>query len=65
VVADGRPEAYVTFAENVFEVALELDAIRHVYAQLPLTEEVVRSLNPEVQLSDLKDDIAEIGYPRS
>ena len=55
----------MTFAENVFEVALELDAIRHVYAQLPLTEEVVRSLNPEVQLSDLKDDIAEIGYPRS
>lgn len=65
LVADGRPEAYLTFAEYVFDVALELDAIRHVYAQLPLTEEVVRSLNPEVQLSDLKDDIAEIGYPRS
>jgi hypothetical protein len=65
MVADGRPEAYLTFAENYFEVALELDAVQHVYAQMPLTEEVVTALNPEVLLKNLKDDIAEIGYPRS
>ncbi len=64
LLADGRPEAYLTFAENQFEVALELDAIQHVYASMPLTEEVVTALNPEVLLRDLKDDIAEIGYPR-
>jgi hypothetical protein len=64
LVADGRPESYLTFAENMFDVALELDAIQHVYAQMPLTEEVVTALNPEVMLKDLKDDIAEIGYPR-
>ena len=64
MLADGRPEAYLTFAEHNFEVALELDAIRHVYASMPLTEEVVTALNPERMLKDLKDDIAEIGYPR-
>jgi hypothetical protein len=31
---------------------------------MPLTEEIVTALNPEVLLRDLKDDISEIGYPR-
>lgn len=64
LLADGRPEAYLTFAEKYYEVALELGAIQHVYALMPLTEEIVTALNPEVLLKDLKDDIVEIGYPR-
>ncbi|MEV8376995.1 hypothetical protein AB0P21_29905 [Kribbella sp. NPDC056861] len=65
LLADGRPEAYLTFAENYHEVPLELSAVQHVYALMPLTEEIVTALNPEVMLRDLKDDITEIGYPRS
>jgi hypothetical protein len=65
LLADGRPEAYLTFAEDYYEVALDLEPIRHIYALMPLTEYVVTSLNPERRLQDLKDDIAEIGYPRS
>jgi hypothetical protein len=65
LLADGRPEAYLTFAEHYYEVALDLEPIRHIYALMPLTEYVVTSLNPERRLQDLKDDIAEIGYPRS
>ena len=65
LVADGRPEAYLTFAEDYYEVALELEPIRHVYALMPLTEYVVTSLNPHRRLSDLAEGIAEIGYPRS
>ena len=64
LLADGRPEAYLTFAEEYYEVALELDAVAHVYALMPLTEEIVTALNPEVLLKNLRDDIAEIGYPR-
>lgn len=65
VVADGRPEAYLTFAEYYYEVALDLEAIRHAYALMPLTEYVVTSLNPRRRLADLTEGIAEIGYPRS
>ncbi|GAA1576334.1 hypothetical protein [Kribbella karoonensis] len=65
LIADGRPEAYLTFAEEYYEVALDLEAIRHVYALMPLTEYVVTSLNRHRRLTDLTDDIAEIGYPRS
>ena len=65
LVADGRPEAYLTFAEEYYEVALDLDAIRHVYALMPLSEYVVTSLNRQRRLRDLSEGIAEIGYPRS
>ncbi|NUR96893.1 MAG: hypothetical protein HOV67_16730 [Kribbellaceae bacterium] len=65
LVADGRPEAYLTFAEEYYEVALDLEPIRYVYALMPLTEYVVTSLNRERRLGDLKEAIAEIGYPRS
>ncbi|HEY3515147.1 hypothetical protein [Kribbella sp. NPDC051137] len=65
LIADGRPEAYLTFAEEYYEVALDLEAIRHVYALMPLTEYVVTSLNRHRRLTDLAEDIAEIGYPRS
>ncbi|MFF0338720.1 hypothetical protein [Kribbella sp. NPDC004875] len=65
LVADGRPEAYLTFAEDYYEVALDLEAIRYVYALMPLTEYVVTSLNRQRRLADLAEGIAEIGYPRS
>lgn len=65
LVADGRPDAYLTFAEEYYEVTLDLEPIRHVYALMPLTEYVVTSLNPQRRLSDLAEGIAEIGYPRS
>jgi len=65
LLADGRPEAYLTFAEDYYEKALDLEPIRHVYALMPLTEYVVTSLNPDRRLADLKDEVAEIGYPRS
>ncbi|HET6985421.1 MAG TPA: hypothetical protein VFI00_02360 [Kribbella sp.] len=65
VIADGRPEAYLTFAEDYYEVALDVEPIRHAYALMPLTEYVVTSLNPRRRLADLTEGIAEIGYPRS
>lgn len=63
VFAEG-PEAYLTFAEDQYGVALDLDAIRHVYALMPLSEYVVTILNRNRRLADLKEDLAEIGYPR-
>ncbi|TDU89429.1 hypothetical protein EV138_2995 [Kribbella voronezhensis] len=65
LVMDSRPEAYLTFAEDYYERALDLEAVRYVYALMPLSEYVVTSLNPERRLADLTEEIAEIGYPRS
>ncbi|MFI1286446.1 hypothetical protein ACH4U5_37780 [Streptomyces sp. NPDC020858] len=35
-----------------------------VYALRPLDQELVSSLNAEVTLADLAQDISEIGYPQ-
>ncbi|MGV9886995.1 hypothetical protein [Streptomyces sp. NPDC003395] len=63
VLLDGRPEAYQEFAEEYYEVPVSLEAVRHVYALQPLTDSVVSSLNPDLDLADLEEDIARIGYP--
>ncbi|MFD3913387.1 DUF6233 domain-containing protein [Streptomyces sp. NPDC058603] len=40
------------------------DAIRHVLALRPLTEQVVRTLNPYRGLADVTDDITAVDYPQ-
>ncbi|MFF1822280.1 hypothetical protein ACFVWG_33570 [Kribbella sp. NPDC058245] len=65
LLADGNPEAFLSFAEDYYGVELDIEPIRHVYALMPLTEYVVTSLNRERRLPDLAEGIAEIGYPRS
>lgn len=45
-----------------YEVAVDLDAVRHVYALRPLSQSIVSSLNTDVSLDDLAEDIAQIGY---
>ncbi|GLW52200.1 hypothetical protein [Kitasatospora phosalacinea] len=63
VLLDGSPEAYRSFAEEYYEVDVALDAVRHVYALRPLTRQVVRALNPHLELAAPAGDVAEIGYP--
>jgi hypothetical protein len=55
--------AFRTYAEEVHEVELSPADVAHVFALRPLTEELVRRLNPEVGLADLREDLAGIGCP--
>ncbi|MFD8075972.1 hypothetical protein ACFV3E_25355 [Streptomyces sp. NPDC059718] len=64
LLTDRSPEAFRAFAEDYYEVPVDLDAVRHVHALRPLTPEVVAKLNAEVTLDGLAEDIAGIGYPR-
>ncbi|MFC5814435.1 hypothetical protein [Nonomuraea harbinensis] len=63
VLLDGRPEAYQQFAQEHYEVAVDLEAVRWVYALRPLTRSVVSALSPEVDLAGLEEGRVEIGYP--
>ncbi|MCU7820623.1 hypothetical protein KSNIM_02840 [Kitasatospora sp. DSM 101779] len=63
LLADGTPEAYRAWAEEYFETEVDLGAVRHVFGHRPLTRAVVAALNPEVDLEELGEDLAEIGYP--
>jgi hypothetical protein len=63
VLVGGTAEAYGRFAERYYQVTADLAAIQHVYDLKPLTPAVAWALNPDVQLGDLAEDIAQIGYP--
>ncbi|QQS42320.1 MAG: hypothetical protein IPM63_05085 [Acidobacteriota bacterium] len=60
---DGDPEKYRFFAEQYYEEVIPIEAVRHIYDHLPLTDEIVASLNPDVRLDELAEDLAAIGYP--
>lgn len=63
-IFDGRPETYVAWARQYYDRRESgLDAVRRIFAHEPLTEEIVRSLNSEVSLEELEEDLREIGYP--
>ncbi|MEV7525379.1 hypothetical protein [Streptomyces sp. NPDC091371] len=65
LLVDRSPEAFQRFAEDYYEVPVDLDAVRDVYDLRPLSQKLVSTLNAEATLADLAEDITEIGYPPS
>jgi hypothetical protein len=60
---DGKPSTYKEFAEEYYERAIDLAAVKYVYHHKPLTDKIIHLLNADVSKEDLKPDIEEIGYP--
>lgn len=66
ILCDGDTAgAYAEFAEDFYETAIDRAAVEHVLAHRPLTEDVVRALNPELTLADVRGDVTSTGYPGS
>lgn len=64
LLVDRSPEAFQRWAEDYYEVPVDLDAVRHVLSSRPLTGEVVRALNPGGVVTDhLVKDVGAVGYP--
>ncbi|WP_377266764.1 hypothetical protein [Peterkaempfera sp. SMS 1(5)a] len=63
VLVAGTADAYRKFAEEYYEVTLDVAAVQRVYDLELLSAEIVSALNPEIELADLTEDIAQIGYP--
>ncbi|WP_328291231.1 hypothetical protein OG218_00420 [Kineococcus sp. NBC_00420] len=61
---DADPDTYRSFAADYYETELERDDTAHVLALRPLSEELVRRLNPQRTLAQLAEDIVSIGYPK-
>jgi len=61
-ILDGNPITYQRWAEDYYERPVNLSAVEDLYAHKPLTNELVRSLNPETNFSDLGEDVGEISY---
>ena len=54
--------SYLAFAEDYYETEIDKDAVAEIFDQSPLTDELVRRLNPDLRLADLASDLAEIGH---
>lgn len=65
LLADGSPEAYHRFAQDYFEVTLDLAAVARVFSHEPLTHELVQALTLYARIEDLVDDCAAIGWALS
>ncbi|MEV0897083.1 hypothetical protein [Actinoplanes sp. NPDC049802] len=63
VVVEGSPVAYQRFAEDYYETAVDVEGVGEIFALHPLTDGLVRRLNPDLVVADLAEDLAEIGYP--
>lgn len=63
LLTDGTPDVFRDWAQEYYEQPVDLDAVRHLYAGRPLTDEVVTTLNPATTLTAIADDISRIGYP--
>jgi hypothetical protein len=61
-ILDGKPETYREWATHYYNRSIGLSLVEHIYAHKPLTEQVIRGLNPAVHLAELSDDLNEIGY---
>ncbi|MFJ8162234.1 hypothetical protein ACIRBY_15060 [Streptomyces sp. NPDC096136] len=62
LLVDPSPEAFREFAEDYYELRVDIDAVRHVYALRPLTRDVVRALNDQAPLTEVTTAAAAIGY---
>jgi hypothetical protein len=65
LLVDRSAEAFQRWAEEYYEVPVNVQAVRHVLSSRPLTKGMVSALNPEVTLTDLAGEITKIGYPQS
>ncbi|WP_410672147.1 hypothetical protein [Amycolatopsis sp. cmx-4-68] len=62
-VLDAVPEAFRDWAQDYYEMPIDLDVVRHVYTGQPLTASVVTALNSATTLAAVADRIAATGYP--
>ncbi|WP_256096986.1 hypothetical protein [Streptomyces agglomeratus] len=63
LLTEPAPEAFQSFAEAYYGTAVDLEAVRHVYAFRPLDRRTVRALNATVPLATVAATAAAIGYP--
>lgn len=56
-------EGYAKWAEEYYETDIDLGIVKDIFNLKPLSQVVINSLNNEITLGDIQDDIIEIGYP--
>lgn len=62
-ILDGNPETYRQWAESYYEREVSSDSVKIIYQHHKLTDELIRTLNTDLCLSDIQEEVQSIGYP--
>lgn len=62
-ILDGKPSTYQQWAEEYYGRSLSFKVIEQIYLHQPLTNYLIKELNPNRDSTSLVDDINQIGYP--
>jgi hypothetical protein len=55
---------FAAFEADYYERAVPVDVVAEVFRHAPITDQLVSSLNPDITLKDIADELhIEIGYP--
>jgi hypothetical protein len=60
-ILNGNIETYATWASQYYEKELPLNSLQYVYNGGIITNDIVQSLNSEITIKDIADDLSEIG----
>ncbi|GAB7051176.1 hypothetical protein [Catenuloplanes indicus] len=63
ILGDDIVDRYVAFAGEHYEVEVGRAAAAHVVAHRPVTDAVVRAINPAAAVADLRDDLVAMNFP--
>ncbi|MGW0966701.1 hypothetical protein [Streptomyces sp. NPDC002516] len=63
LLLDPTPEAFQAFAEDYYEVSVDIEALRHIYDLRPLGQREIIALNPSAGAETVIAAAKEIGYP--
>jgi hypothetical protein len=71
-ILDGNPETYQKIYNTAYpekdyqeypDLWKKLEPIKYFYDYKPLTEKIIKEIDPDLTIESLKKDIEEIGYP--
>jgi hypothetical protein len=57
------PEMFRSFAEDYYEQPVDLQALRHIFEERPLTSEIVARLNPLASFGEVSQEAGLMGWP--
>lgn len=56
-------DGYRQFASEYYERDFEVSTIRQIFDHVPISAELVATLNGEISIEDIRADLMQIGYP--
>ncbi|MEO1443768.1 MAG: hypothetical protein AAFV33_25430, partial [Chloroflexota bacterium] len=63
-ILDGDPKTYARWAEDYYEQKIDLAIVQWIYGRQPVTNAMVKALNPANSHGQLADELAGIKYER-